>query len=76
MNRALHRSRVRQNAGFAQDARELGAAVLEKFARLTKGHLTIERRDRIVAAVMDLDRAASCADLMRPLAPDAATIRV
>jgi len=25
---------------------------------------------------MDLDRAASCADLMRPLAPDAATIRV
>jgi len=67
---------VLQPPGFAQDARELGAAVLEKFARLTKDHLTTERRDRIVAAVMGLDRAASCADLMRPLAPDAATIRV
>ena len=71
-----HDVEVLQPPGFAQDARELGAAVLEKFARLTKDHLTTERRDRIVAAVTGLDRAASCADLMRPLAPDAATIRV
>ena len=65
-----------QPPGFAQDARELGVAALEKFARLAGGHVAPDRRDRIVAAVMGLGRAASCAGLMRQLAPDAATIRV
>jgi 2-methylcitrate dehydratase len=67
---------VLQPPGFAQDAREFGTAVLEKFARLTEGHLEPDRRDRIVAAVMGLDRAPYCVDLMRRLAPHAATIRV
>jgi len=67
---------VLQPPGLTQSNRDLGAAVLEKFARLTEGHLAPDRRDRIVAEVMELDRAVSCEGLMDLLAPAVATTRV
>ena len=57
--------------GFSPQGPE-AAIVLEKFARITAEHLTAAARERIVEAVMELDEAASCADLMRALAPRAA----
>jgi 2-methylcitrate dehydratase len=48
------------------------ATVLEKFARVTAGHLTAPARERIVEAVMGLDAAPSCASLAEALASRAA----
>lgn len=49
--------------------------VLDKFAAVTERHLTPDRQNRIVDAVLGLDRAASCAGLTRVLVP-AAPVRV
>jgi 2-methylcitrate dehydratase len=45
--------------------------VLEKFARLTADRISPAARDRIVEAVMTLDREKTCEELMRALAPRA-----
>ena len=61
---------VLQPPGLTQSNRDLGTAVLEKFARLSEGRLAPERRDRIVAEVTELDSAPSCAGLMSLLAAE------
>jgi 2-methylcitrate dehydratase len=57
--------------GFSANGPE-GATVLEKFNRITAGHLAPATRERIVETIMGLDEAASCDDLVRALAPRAA----
>src|SRR4029077_7624525 len=49
--------------------------VLDKFAAVTQRRLPPDRRNRVVDAVLGLDRATSCAGLTRLLVP-AAPIRV
>ena len=44
--------------------------VLDKFAGVTERHLAPGSRNRIVDAVMALDKATSCDDLMRLLVPE------
>jgi hypothetical protein len=44
--------------------------VLDKFARVTERHLAPDARNRIVDAVMALDKATSCDGLMRLLVPE------
>ena len=44
--------------------------VLDKFAGITGRHLAPDARNRVVDAVMALDRAISCDGLMRLLAPE------
>jgi hypothetical protein len=63
---------ILQPPGFAADGLD-AKTVLDKFASLTEshvtpGHVSPDRRDRIVDAVMALDRAPSCASLMSLLA--------
>jgi 2-methylcitrate dehydratase len=43
--------------------------VLEKFARVTAGHLAPHTQNRIIDIVMGLDRAKSCEGLMQALVP-------
>jgi 2-methylcitrate dehydratase len=57
-------------AGFSPDGPE-AQTVLEKFARITAERISPADRDRIVDAVMTLDKSKTCADLMRVLAPRA-----
>jgi 2-methylcitrate dehydratase len=57
--------------GFSPGGLDAGI-VLDKFKNLTEGRLTPGLQNRIVEAVMGLDRAASCANLMGLLAPAAA----
>jgi 2-methylcitrate dehydratase len=56
--------------GFSPHGPE-AATVLEKFARITAGHLTASERERIVETAMGLDEAASCQTLVQALAPRA-----
>lgn len=58
---------ILQPPGFSADGLD-AKTVLEKFASLTEGHISPDRRDRIVEAVMELDRAPSCGGLMSLLA--------
>jgi 2-methylcitrate dehydratase len=53
--------------GFSPGGPE-AKTVLEKFTRITAGHLAPDARDRIIAAVMGLEAAKSCASLMEALA--------
>jgi 2-methylcitrate dehydratase len=59
-----------QPPGFSTDGLDT-QTVLEKFASLTERHITPDRRDRIVDAVMGLDSAPSCGGLMSLLAAEA-----
>jgi 2-methylcitrate dehydratase len=52
--------------GFAPGRLD-AATVLEKFGRITDGHLASEQRSRIVDAVMGLESAPSCDGLMQAL---------
>jgi 2-methylcitrate dehydratase len=61
---------ILQPPGFSADGLD-AQTVLEKFASLTEDHPTPDRRDRIVDAVMTLDRAPSCGELMSLLAAEA-----
>ena len=45
--------------------------VLEKFARITVDRLSSAARERVIEAVMTLDKAANCEHLMRAVAPRA-----
>jgi 2-methylcitrate dehydratase len=56
--------------GFSPNGPER-ATVLEKFTRITTGHLAPVARERIVETVMGLDEAPSSEDLMHALAPRA-----
>jgi 2-methylcitrate dehydratase len=63
---------IPQPPGFSADGLD-AKTVLDKFvslteSRLTESRFTPDRRDRIVAAVMELDGAPSCAGLMSLLA--------
>jgi 2-methylcitrate dehydratase len=58
---------ILQPPGFSADGLD-AKTILDKFASLSEGHITPNRRDRIVAAVMGLDGAPSCASLMDLLA--------
>jgi 2-methylcitrate dehydratase len=58
---------ILQPPGFAADGID-AKTVLDKFASVTASHVAPDRRDRIVDAVMALDRAPSCAGLMSLLA--------
>ena len=61
---------ILQPPGFSADGLDV-KTVLDKFASLTESHLTPDRRERIVEAVMGLDGAPSCAGLMSLLAAPA-----
>ena len=65
---------VLQPPGFSPDGLDT-ATVLEKFARVTEGHLRPDARSAVLDAVLELDRATSCAGLMHLLVP-AASVRV
>jgi len=65
---------VLQPPGFSPDGLDT-ATVLEKFARVTEGHLRPDARNAVLDAVLGLDRAMSCAGLMDLLVP-AASVRV
>jgi 2-methylcitrate dehydratase len=54
--------------GFSADG-PVAETVLEKFSRITAGHLTAVARDQIIDAVMGLETAKSCAGLIKLLAP-------
>jgi 2-methylcitrate dehydratase len=58
---------ILQPPGFSADGLD-AKTVLDKFASLTEGHISPDRRDRIVEAVMGLDGAPSCASLTSLLA--------
>jgi 2-methylcitrate dehydratase len=58
---------ILQPPGVSADGLD-AKTVLDKFASLTESHVSPDRRDRIVAAVMGLERAPSCASLMSLLA--------
>ncbi len=60
--------------GFSPDGLDTATA-LEKFARVTEGHLRPDARNAVLDAVLGLDRATSCAGLMHLLVP-AAAVRV
>jgi 2-methylcitrate dehydratase len=61
---------ILQPPGFTPDGLD-AATVLDKFKSLSEGRLTPGLQNRIVEAVMGLDRAASCVGLMGLLAPAA-----
>jgi 2-methylcitrate dehydratase len=65
---------VLQPPGFSPDGLDT-ATVLEKFTRVTEGHLRPDARNAVLDAVLGLDRATSCAGLMHLLVP-AASVRV
>ena len=54
--------------GFSPDALD-ATTVLDKFARVTEGHLRPDARNSVIDAVLGLDRATSCAGLTRLLVP-------
>ncbi len=58
---------ILQPPGFSADGLD-AKTVLDKFASLTESHVSPDRRDRIVEAVMGLDGAPSCGRLMSLLA--------
>jgi 2-methylcitrate dehydratase len=55
--------------GFSPDGLDT-QTVLDKFAGVTERHLAPDARNRLVEAVMALDKATSCDDLMRLLVPE------
>ncbi len=59
---------IREPPGFSPDGLDT-QTVLDKFAGVTERHLAPGSRNRIVDAVMALDKATSCDDLMRLLVP-------
>jgi 2-methylcitrate dehydratase len=65
---------ILQPPGFSQNGLDT-QKVLDKFAGVTERHLTPDRQNRIVDAVLGLDRAMSCTALTGLLVP-AAPIRV
>jgi len=65
-----HSVEVLAPPGFSPDGPD-AKTVLEKFARITADHMSPAARDRIVEAVMTLDKAATCEHLMRAVAPRA-----
>jgi hypothetical protein len=65
---------VLQPPGFSPNGLDT-TTVLDKFARVTEGHLSPDARNEVVDAVLGLDRATSCSGLMRLLVP-AASVRV
>ena len=65
---------ILQPPGFSPDGLD-AATALEKFARVTEGHLRPDTRSAVLDAVLGLDRATSCAGLMDLLVP-AASVRV
>jgi 2-methylcitrate dehydratase len=65
---------VLQPPGFSPDGLDTATA-LEKFARVTEGHLRPDARNAVLDAVLGLDRATSCAGLMHLLVP-AVSVRV
>jgi 2-methylcitrate dehydratase len=60
---------IREPPGFSPDGLDT-QTVLDKFAGVTERHLAPGSRNRIVDAVMALDKATSCDDLMRLLVPE------
>jgi hypothetical protein len=58
-----------QPPGFSPDGLDK-RTVLDKFASITERHLAPETRNSLVDAVMALDKAISCKDLMRLLATE------
>ena len=60
---------VLQPPGFSPDGLDK-RTVLDKFAGITERHLAPETRNGLVDAVMALDKAISCKDLMRLLATE------
>jgi 2-methylcitrate dehydratase len=60
---------VLQPPGFSPDGLDK-RTVLDKFASITERHLAPETRNGLVDAVMALDKAISCKDLMRLLATE------
>jgi 2-methylcitrate dehydratase len=60
---------VLQPPGFSPDGLDK-RTVLDKFASITERHLAPETRNSLVDAVMALDKAISCKDLMRLLATE------
>jgi 2-methylcitrate dehydratase len=69
-----HDVEVLQPPGFSPDGLDTATA-LEKFARVTEGHLRPDARNAVLDEVLGLDRATSCAGLMHLLVP-AAFVRV
>lgn len=69
-----HRVEVLRPPGVSPGGLD-GSAIVEKFTRLTAETLTPNQRDRIVDAVMTLDRAPRCDRLMHALAGNAHTSR-
>jgi 2-methylcitrate dehydratase len=65
-----HAVEVLAPPGFSPDGPN-AKTVLEKFARITADLIAPAARERIVEAVMTLDRAATCERLMRAVAPRA-----
>jgi 2-methylcitrate dehydratase len=65
---------VLQPPGFSPNGLDT-TTVLDKFARVTEGHLSPDARNEVIDAVLGLDRATSCSGLMRLLVP-AASVRV
>ena len=65
-----YRVEVLRPPGVSPDGLDAGG-ITEKFARLTEDTLTPSQRDRIVDAVMTLDTAPHCDQLMQALAEDA-----
>ena len=65
-----HSVEVLAPPGFSPDGPDANT-VLEKFARITTDCISLAARDRIVEAVMTLDKAITCEDLMRAIAPRA-----
>ncbi len=64
---------VLQPPGFSQDGLDK-RTVLDKFTSVTERRLAPETRDRLVDAVMALDKAISCDSLMRLLVPERTVI--
>jgi len=69
-DRRLHAVEVLAPPGFSPDGPE-AQTVLEKFARITADRLSSAARERIVEAVMTLDKAKTCERLMRAVVPRA-----
>jgi 2-methylcitrate dehydratase len=60
---------ILQPPGFSPNGLDT-QTVLDKFAGITERHLATDARNRIVEAVMALDKATSCDGLMRLLVPE------
>jgi len=60
---------ILQPPGFSPDGLDT-QTVLDKFAGVTERHLAPDARNRLVDAVMALDKAISCDGLMQLLATE------